>query len=300
MCLNPELAAAATMTAVEALPGIDAAILFSDILLLVRAMGVEVEFVQGEGPLIRNPIRTAAEVDALRPIEPEIDLAAPLEAIRLLRRTLPPDLPLIGFAGAPFTLASYLIPGDGSRDLPHVKRFMEEQPEAWERLMDRLAHAAADHLVAQIRAGAQAVQLFDSWVGAISPDVYRERVLPHSRRIFEAVRKSGAPAIHFGTGTSALLELMRDAGGDVIGVDWRIPLGEAWRRIGPNVGIMGNLDPSALLGPVEDMLALVDEILRQAGGRQGHIFNLGHGILPETPVENVIAMIERVHAGGRP
>jgi uroporphyrinogen decarboxylase len=291
ICSTPELAARASLIPIETIPGLDGAILFSDILMVAIPMGLEVEFVKGEGPVIRNPVRDEAAVRALRPIEPERDLRGPLEAIRILRREL--KVPLIGFCGGPFTLASYLVPGEASRDYVRVKKMMYHAPAAWHLLMGKLADAVAAHLRAQIRAGAQVVQLFDSWIGALSIEDYREYVLPYSRRIFSAV--SGAPSIHFATDSAGLLEAMKEAGGDVIGVDWRIPLDEAWRRLG-DVAVQGNLDPVALFGPAEHVRRRADAVLDRAAGRRGHIFNLGHGILPETPVENVIALVEHVHS----
>jgi uroporphyrinogen decarboxylase len=295
ICAHPELAAAAAMTAVKALPGLDGAIVFSDILQLLVPMGIKVEFAPGEGPRILNPVRTAADVAALRPVESERDLPGPLGAIRILRRELEGRMPVIGFAGAPFTLATYLVEGGPSRDYAKVKRFMGSEPRAWDDLMTRLAGAVAAHLSAQAAAGADIVQVFDSWVGVLGVDDYRRFVQPHMRRIFEALRGK-VPAIHFGTGTAALLELMREAGGEVIGLDWRVDLADAWKRIGPGVAVQGNLDPAALLLPLPELGRRIDAVLDRAAGRPGHIFNLGHGILPETPVEHVAATIERVHA----
>ena len=293
LCADPELAAAAAMTAVNAFPALDAAIVFSDILQILIPMGVHVEFVAGEGPRIANPVRTAADVAALRPVEPERDLQGPLGAIRILRRELEGRMPVIGFAGAPFTLATYLIEGGPSRDYARAKTLMASDPSTWNLLMTKLADAVAAHLRAQVAAGAAIVQVFDSWVGALGPDDYRESVLPHSRRVFKSLK---SPAIHFGTGTAPLLELMRDAGGDVIGLDWRVDLADARRRLGEAVAVQGNLDPTSLLLPRPQLFRRVDAVLDRAAGRPGHIFNLGHGVLPETPVENVVATIERVHA----
>ncbi|HTF57687.1 MAG TPA: uroporphyrinogen decarboxylase [Planctomycetota bacterium] len=295
ICADPELAAAAAMTAVKALPGLDGAIVFSDILQILLPMGIKVEFAPGEGPRILNPVGTAADVAALRPVEPERDLRGPLGAIRILRRELEGRMPVIGFAGAPFTLATYLVEGGPSKDYAKVKRFMGTEPRAWDDLMTRLGHAVAAHLSAQAAAGAAIVQVFDSWVGVLGVDDYRRFVQPHMRRVFEALRGK-VPTIHFGTGTAALLELMREAGGDVIGLDWRVDLADAWNRLGPDVAVQGNLDPSALLLPLPELGRRIDAVLDRAAGRPGHIFNLGHGILPETPVEHVAAAIERVHA----
>jgi uroporphyrinogen decarboxylase len=291
ICRNADLATEVTLLPIRLLPGIDAAILFSDLLLLLGPMGIQVEFVQSEGPVIVNPIRTRQDVEALRPVEPERDFKAPLDTIRAVRREI--DVPLIGFAGAPFTLASYLIEGGPSRSFVKTKSLMTTAPALWADLMTRLARAVTAYLRAQVAAGAQILQLFDSWVGCLGPDDYRESVLPYSRMILGS--GLGVPAIHFGTETGSLLELMKEAGGDVIGVDWRIPLDEAWRRVGDRA-IQGNLDPATLLAPRPVLERRVDAILARAGGRPGHIFNLGHGVLPETPVESLVAVVERVHA----
>ncbi len=298
ICRAPDLAAEVTLQPVRTL-GVDAAILFADILLPLIPMGVELHFVAGEGPVITRPLRSAAEVQALRPLEPEADLPFVLETIRLVRRELDGRVPLIGFAGAPFTLASYLIEGGASRDYVETRRFMLHAPAAWHVLMDRLAGAVTAYLRAQVRAGAQALQLFDSWVGCLSPGDYREYVFPYSRRVLSALAGEQVPVIHFGTGTAGLLEWMRDAGGDVIGVDWRIGLGAAWQRLGTQVAIQGNLDPAALLGPRDALEQRVRQVLEEVAGRPGHIFNLGHGILPQTPVENVKAVVEMVHEFSR-
>jgi len=291
---TPELAAQVTLQPLERLP-VDAAIIFSDLLIPLEPMGVHLEFAEGEGPVIRNPVRSMADVEALRAIDPETELPFTLEAIRLVCRALDGKVPLIGFAGAPFTVASYLIEGSGSRHYLRTKTLMYHEPQAWHALLDKLAQVSLAFLLAQIRAGARAVQLFDSWVGCLSPDDYRAYVLPHSRRVIEGLRDTGVPVIHFGTGTATLLRLMREAGGDVVGVDWRVPLDDAWREIGADVAIQGNLDPAALFAPLPEIERRVMDILRRAGGRPGHIFNLGHGILPETPVEHVAAVVELVH-----
>jgi uroporphyrinogen decarboxylase len=293
LCKTPSLAAEVTVTAAERL-GVDAAIIFADILLILEPMGVDLEFAHGEGPVIHNPVREAVDVDRLRQLEDASALDFVNEAIRQTRRALKPDIPLIGFSGAPFTLASYLTEGGGSKNYVHTKRLMYNDRGAWHAMMSLIAASLVKYLNAQIEAGAQAVQLFDSWVGALSPDDYREFVLPHTKAVIESV-KPGVPVIHFGTGTAALLELMREAGGDVIGFDWRVRLDEGWQRVGHDVAVMGNLDPVALFADREVLLAQARKVLDQAGGRPGHIFNLGHGILPETPVENVIALVEMVH-----
>jgi uroporphyrinogen decarboxylase len=292
LCRTPELAVEVTLQPVRAL-GVDAAILFSDLLLPLAPLGIPFDFKAGEGPVIETPLRRRADVDALRRFDPRHDLSMVLEAIRLLRREL--AVPLIGFAGAPFTLASYAIEGGHSNNFALTKGLMYADPGTWHLLASLLAGIVADYLQAQVDAGAQALQLFDSWVGALDERDYREFVLPHVRQIFERLAGVGVPIIHFGTGTGHLLAVQREAGGDVIGVDWRTPLDEGWRRAGDTVAIQGNLDPTLLLAPRERLLAGVDHVLHSAAGRRGHIFNLGHGILPGTPVENVKAVVERVH-----
>ena len=293
LCKTPSLAAEVTVTAAERLR-VDAAIIFADILLILEPMGIELEFAPGEGPVIHNPVRNAKDVGRLREVEDPGALAFVYEAIALTRGELKPDVPLIGFCGAPFTLASYMIEGGGSNNYVHTKKLMYDDGGAWHASMSLIARALVKYLNAQIAAGAQAVQLFDSWVGCLSPDDYREFVLPHSRAVIQGV-KPGVPVLHFGTGTGALLELMREAGGDVIGLDWRVRLDEAWQRVGRDVAVMGNLDPVALFASNDALRAQAKRILDEAGRRPGHIFNLGHGILPETPVENVIALVEMVH-----
>ena len=293
LCKTPALAAEVTVTAAERL-GVDAAIIFADILLVIEPMGIDLEFGKGEGPVIHNPVRSAADVKLLREVEDLSALDFVFEAIRQTRRALRDDLPLIGFAGAPFTLASYIVEGGGSRNYVDTKTLMYRDAGAWHAMMSLISRALVRYLNAQIAAGAQAVQLFDSWVGCLSPDDYREFVLPHTRDVIRNLTPN-TPVIHFGTGTAALLELMREAGGDVIGVDWRVWLDDAWKRIGHDVGIMGNLDPVALFAGVNHVRGKAKEILDQAQRRPGHIFNLGHGILPNTPVENVIALVDAVH-----
>lgn len=291
ICARPNVAAQVTLQPVDIL-GVDAAILFADILLPLIPMGIQLEFAAGEGPVIHNPIRTAADVAALRASDAANELRDVMETIRLVRRALNERVPLIGFAGAPFTLASYLIEGGASRNFQRTKLLMYREPQTWHALMTKLADMLADYLRAQIAAGAQAVQLFDSWVGCLSPDDYLTYALPYSQKIFRAL--DGAPTIHFGTDTTTLLPLMRAAGGDVIGLDWRVPLHDGWRVLG-DVAVQGNLDPLALFAPREVLAAKVRDILRRANGRAGHIFNLGHGILPDTPVDNVRALVEMVH-----
>jgi uroporphyrinogen decarboxylase len=293
LCKNPALAAEVTVTAVERL-GVDAAIIFADILLILEPLGIELEFAKGEGPVIHNPVRTGQDVDRLRELEDANALQFVYEAIAQTRSALKPDIPLIGFCGAPFTLASYMTEGGGSKNYVHTKQLMYDDAGAWHEMMSLISRALVKYLNAQIAAGAQAVQLFDSWVGCLSPDDYREFVLPHTQSVIRGVTP-GVPVIHFGTGTAALLELMREAGGDVIGLDWRVRLDEGWQRVGHDVAVMGNLDPVTLFAKRDVLREQARRILEQAGGRPGHIFNLGHGILPETPVENVIALVEMVH-----
>lgn len=292
LCKTPDLAAEVTVDAVERL-GVDAAIIFADILLILEPMGMQLEFSAGDGPVLHNPLQTAADVERLREVEEAESLPFVMQAVRAARAALPPNLPLIGFAGAPFTLASYMIEGGSSRQYTRTKQFMYTQPQAWHTLMALLSRNAARYLNAQAAAGAQAAQLFDSWVGNLSPADYRAFVLPHSRDVIANVAP-GVPVIHFGTGTNALLELMREAGGDVIGVDFRVELDDAWRRLG-DVGIQGNLDPAVLVAQRPYIRQRVQEILRQAAGRAGHVFNLGHGVLPTTPVDNVRALVDEVH-----
>jgi uroporphyrinogen decarboxylase len=297
LCRTPELAVEVTLQPVRAL-GVDAAILFSDLLLPLAPLGIPFDFVAGEGPAIERPVRSSADVEALRRFDPREDLGMVLEAIRLLRREL--EVPLIGFAGAPFTLASYAIEGGHSNHFARTKAMMYGEPETWHRLAALLAEVAADYLRAQVEAGVQAVQLFDSWVGALDETDYRELVLSHTRHIFDALADLDVPKIHFGTGTGHLLATQREAGGTVIGVDWRTPIDEGWARAGDGVAVQGNLDPTLLFAPRERLLSRVDDVLRRAGGRPGHVFNLGHGILPGTPVEAVKAVVEHVHRATGP
>jgi uroporphyrinogen decarboxylase len=291
MCKKPEAAAEVTVRAVEKL-GVDAAIIFADILLIVEPLGFGLEFTDGAGPVIQDPVRTPADVDRLADIDAAAECTFVYEAVRQAKAAL--SVPLIGFAGAPFTLASYIIEGSGSRNYVRTKRFMYSEPEAWHTLMRRLSDAVSSYLNEQIAAGADAVQLFDSWVGALAPEDYRRFVQPHVKRLIENLTPT-VPLIHFGTGTSGLIELMRDAGGDVIGLDWRIDLGSGWDRLGADVAVQGNLDPVALLAPLDELRDRAAGILDAAGGRAGHIFNLGHGILPETPVDSAIALVDMVH-----
>ncbi len=292
LCKTPDLAAEVTVDAVERL-GVDAAIIFADILLILEPMGMHLEFSAGDGPVLHNPLQTAADVEKLQEVDTADSLSYVMQAVRSARAALAEDVPLIGFAGAPFTLASYMIEGGSSRQYTRTKQFMYTQPQAWHALMALLSRNLAGYLNAQAAAGAQVLQLFDSWVGNLSPADYRTFVLPHSRDVIAGVTP-GVPVIHFGTGTNALLELMREAGGDVIGVDFRVELDDAWQRLG-DIGIQGNLDPAVLMAERPYIRQRVREILRQAAGRAGHVFNLGHGILPTTPVDNVRALVDAVH-----
>lgn len=294
LCKTPALSAQVTLMPLRTFD-LDAAILFADIMLPLEGMGVSLEIIESVGPVIEKPIRSLSDVQALRVIDPEEDVPYVLETIRLLLKEL--KVPLIGFSGAPFTLASYLIEGKPSRDFTNVKRFMYGNPDGWQALMQMLTSVVLEYLKAQIRAGVHAIQLFDSWVGCLSPQDYREYVLPYSQIIFHDLAHMNVPRIHFGVGTATLLELMKEAGGDVIGVDWRIPLDLAWQRIGYDRAIQGNLDPAVLLGPQELIGQRARVILAQADGRSGHIFNLGHGILQHTPPEHVKYLVDAVHEG---
>ncbi len=297
LCHKPDLAAQVTLQPVERL-GVDAAILFADILLPFEPLGLGLSFAAMEGPQITRPIREAGQVLDLPPVDPATDLAYVLEAARSAARALPAHVPLIGFAGAPFTLASYAIEGGGTRTFALTKRFMYAETRAWHALLERLAELVGRYLAAQAAAGARALQLFDSWVGCLSPADYATYVFPHSQRALELARAAGVPVIHFGTDTAALLADFARAGGDVISVDWRIPLDVAWQRIGSeHVAIQGNLDPAALLAPRPELERQTRDVLARAAGRPGHIFNLGHGVLPETPVEALQAVVEWVHGG---
>jgi uroporphyrinogen decarboxylase len=294
LCRTPDLATAVTLQPVNRID-VDAAILFSDLLLPLEPMGIRFDFVKGEGPAIDNPIRDAADVDALRRFEPREALADVLEAIRLVKRALNGRVPLIGFAGAPFTLASYAIEGGHSNNFAKTKAMMYGTPDVWHRLCEMMADLAGEYLCAQIEAGVDAVQVFDSWVGQLNARDYREFILPHTKRIFDALAGQKVPTIHFGVGTGSILTELRAAGGDVIGADWRTPLDEAWDRIGHDRAIQGNLDPTLLLGPIDRLLDAADDVLARAGGRPGHIFNLGHGILPMTSLEHVQLLAQHVH-----
>lgn len=291
LCKSPDLVAQVTVNAVTE-TGVDAAILFSDLLLPVEPMGLALSFQKGEGPAIVPPVRSPADVARLRPVDVQDSLGYVLEAVRRTRWALPKDIPLIGFAGAPFTLAAYMIEGGGSKDFSFVKSFMRAEPKAWHTLLGKISRVVSDLLIEQIRAGVQAVQVFDSWVGVLSPTDYKTFVQPHTRSVFQRLPKD-VPALHFGTQSGALLELMKEAGGTVMGLDWRVPLLETWKRLGP-VAVMGNLDPTVLLSSKEVVRREVSRILTEVGHRPGFIFNLGHGILPTTPFENVLTLVETV------
>jgi uroporphyrinogen decarboxylase len=292
---TPELACAVTLQPVNAF-ALDAAIIFADILPPLEGMGLDLAFAAGEGPVIGNPVRTAADITRLRTPAPEEALGFTLEAIRLVRAELDMrGLPLIGFSGAPFTLAAYAVEGSGSRNFERAKALMMGEPDMWRQLMTKLSEVVGAHLLAQARAGAQALQVFDSWAGQLAPRDYHDYVAPYTQRAIGIAREAGVPIIHFGVNTSGMLEEMRDAGGDVIGVDWRIEIDAARRRLGDGVALQGNLDPVALLAPWEGLRPRVRHILDQMAGRAGYIFNLGHGVLPQTPVENVRRLVEFVH-----
>ena len=293
LCKKPDLATEITVTPVEKL-NVDAAILFADILLILEPMGVGLEYSKADGPVIHRPVRSGKDVDGLKDFKVETELAYVYESVKQIRKELKNKVPLIGFAGAPFTLASYLIEGSGSRNYVHTKRLFYSAPEAWKRLMERLAKVIGEYLNCQIAAGAQAVQIFDSWAGCLTPADYEQFVQPYTKAVIDAVAP-GVPVINFSTGTTGLLKNIRAAGGDVIGLDWRVNLDEGWASVGHDVAVQGNLDPVALFAAPKEIKSRVAEILRRAAGRPGHIFNLGHGVLPETPVDHVIAMVDAVH-----
>lgn len=291
LCKTPELAMQVTLQPLRL--GMDAAILFADILLPLEPMGAPFEFAKGEGPVVHHPVRTHADVERLRVIEPEDGLGYVMEAIKLLKKEL--TIPLIGFAGAPFTLASYLVEGGKSRDFLKTKKLMYGEPATWNLLMEKLSEVVRRYLHKQIDAGADAVQLFDSWVGQLSPADYVEYVQPHVAHILKDIEKRGVPVIHFGVGTQALLPAMRDAGGTVLGLDWRTPLAETWAKIGHDRAVQGNMDSTVLFAPREIAEKHAQRVLDEVAGRPGHVFNLGHGILPETPVDTVKAVVDYVH-----
>jgi uroporphyrinogen decarboxylase len=294
MFKNPDLAAEITLQPVKAF-AVDAAIVFADILLPLEGMGIGFEFAQGGSPVIKNPLRSQADICSLRIADPHEDLGYVLESLQRVRAEIDGKIPLIGFAGAPFTLASYAIEGGSSSNCLLTKELMHKDRPSWDLLMSKFCDTICAFLKAQVKAGAQVVQLFDSWVGCLSPADYRDYVLLHTQKIFKELRKEGIPSIHFGTGTAGVLHLMAEAGGDIIGVDWRIDLDSAWKRIAAGAGVQGNLDPAALLAPWEILSGKAQEVLDAAAGRPGHIFNLGHGILPSTPEDSVKALADFVH-----
>jgi uroporphyrinogen decarboxylase len=293
LCKNPDLVSEVTVTAARKL-GVDAAIIFADLLLIVEPMGFGLAYDQGEGPSIRPALRSPDDLARLQEVEPQQSLAYLYDGIRRTRANLDPEMPLIGFAACPFTLASYLIEGGGSRNYRYTKAMMYRDAGAWQGLMEHLARNLARYVNGQIAAGVQAIQIFDTWVGCLGPADYREFALPYTRLMIEGITP-GTPVIHFGTGTSTLLEAMREAGGDIMGIDSHVELDEAWARLGGSVGVQGNLDPVVLYADQPYIRSRAHRVLRQAAGRPGHIFNLGHGLLPDTPYENVVALVEMVH-----
>ncbi len=293
MCKTPDLAVEVTLQPLE-LIDLDAAILYSDILIPVEPMGIDLEFLESKGPVIHNPVRSAADIKKLRVIDPGKDVPFVAESIKILRRELDGKAPLIGFSGAPFTLASYMVEGGSSKNYLFTKEMMYKAPELFRELMQKITDTVIAYLNAQVEAGAQAIQVFDSWVGCLAPLDYRKYVLPFSRQVMDGV-KGDVPKIHFGTDTAGILELMKEAGGDVIGVDWRIDLDTAWKRLGYDVAVQGNFDSSKLFGTRGIIEEGVKDILDRAENRRGHIFNLGHGIQPNTPTENAAFMVDAVH-----
>jgi len=292
VCKTPQLAAEVTLQPIHRFD-LDAAIIFADILLPIEPMGLQLDFVKGEGPAIANPVRGIHAVRTLKPVDPESDLRFVMDAIRMVRRDL--EVPLIGFSGAPFTLASYMIEGGHSRYYIKTKQMMYGAVKTWDLLMTTLVTVISDYLCAQAAAGADALQVFDSWVGTLSPFDYRHYVLPYMKTLFKNLQQCHVPVIHFGTGTATLLSMQREAGGDVIGLDWHTPLDEGWKQVGYDRAVQGNLDPISLFAPLPEIERQVDDILARAVGRPGHIFNLGHGIVPETPEEHLEAVIHMVH-----
>ena len=293
LCKNPSLCAEVMVTAVEKL-GVDAAIIFSDLLPILEPMGFHLEFTQGDGPVIHNPIRQAKEIDRVHVLESMESMSFVTSTVEHTRRALPERIPVIGFSGSPFTLASYMIEGGASRNFVHTKSLMLNDPVAWDVLMDKLVRSIALYLNSQIVAGAQVVQLFDSWAGCLSPDDYRNRILPHMQRLLESIIPN-VPVINFATGNPMLLSCLRGDSRTVVGIDWRVSLDVGWDMVGPDRAVQGNLDPTVLFSGIETIREHVRRVLDQAGGRPGHIFNLGHGILPGTPVEHVVALVDMVH-----
>ncbi len=294
MARTPELCARVTEMPVQRL-GVDGAVLYADIMLPCDGMGIPFHIQPDLGPIVERPVRTEADVAAIRVIGPEEATPYLFETIRMLRRSLPPDVALIGFAGAPFTLASYLVEGRPSREFARTKAMLFGQRDLWDKLMATVSEVLTRYLQAQVEAGAQVVQLFDSWAGALSPQTYADAILPYTRSIFAALADVGVPRIHFATGNPALVPLMAQADCDVVSVDWRIPLDAAWGAIGPGLGIQGNLDPGVCLAPFDVVADHARDVLRRAGGRAGHVFNLGHGVLPETDPDTLARLVELVH-----
>ena len=299
ICKKPDVAAAVTITAAEAL-GVDAAIIFADLLLPLEVMGLPFHFSPGEGPVIETPLRHKADVSRLR-TDRAAELGYVSEAVRLVAKHIGSSLPVIGFCGAPFTLASYMIEGGGSRNYIHAKKMMYSSPDVWDELMQKLVAVTGEYATEQVRAGADTIQIFDSWVGCLSVEDYRRYVLPRTTELVRNLQKTGVPIIYFGTDSATLLPAMSETGAEVIGLDWRIPLDDGWRAVGTKHAVQGNLDPALLFAEWKELKSRAEDILRRAAGRPGHIFNLGHGILPETPVENVKALAKFVqeHSGSR-
>lgn len=295
---QPDVCVEVSLQPLRRMP-LDAAIMFADIMTPLSGVGIDLEIVEGTGPVIANPIRDAGGLDALRALEPEADVPFVLETLRRLRAEVPREVAVIGFAGAPFTLAAYLVEGRPSRDFIRTKSLMLGEPTLWHALMTRLSSITIAYLRAQAAAGADALQLFDSWVGALAPDDYITYVQPHVRRIFQALHDLDVPLIHFGTNTASLLTEMKDDGASVIGLDWRVRLDEGWTLVGHDRAVQGNLDPAVLFAPTRVIHAAADDILQRAGTRPGHIFNLGHGLLPGTPLDAVIGLVDHVHERSR-
>jgi uroporphyrinogen decarboxylase len=292
ICKKPEVAADVTITAAEAL-GVDAAIIFADLLLPLEVMGLPFHFSAGEGPVIEKPVRQKEDIARLR-TDCAADLGYVSEAVRRVCKHFGARLPVIGFCGAPFTLASYMIEGGGSRNYVHTKKMMYSSPAAWDELMRKLVAVVSEYAAEQVRAGADVIQIFDSWVGCLGVEDYRRYVLPRTTELVKALQRTGVPVIYFGTDSATLLPSMRESGAEVIGLDWRIPLDDGWRSLGFECAVQGNLDPVLLFADWKELKSRAEDILHRAAGRPGHIFNLGHGILPETPVENVKALAEFV------
>jgi uroporphyrinogen decarboxylase len=295
ICAESELCAAVTLQPMRRMP-LDAAVMFGDIMLPLVGVGIDLDIVEGVGPVIRSPIRDAAGIERLRALVPEQDLPAALDAVRIVRESLEPHRAVLGFAGAPFTMASYLVEGRPTRDFAKTKALMLGEPQLWAQLMDRLVDIVVPFLRANVAAGADAVQLFDSWVGALSTGQYAQHVRPWTQRIFASLRDLDVPLVHFGTGTSHLLDLMKDDGATIIGLDWRTPIDAAWTRVGHDLGVQGNLDPAVMTAPWNVVQDAAQDILDRVAGRPGHVFNLGHGLMPQTPVDNIERLVEFVHA----